>query len=499
MRTLALVVGSWVALSFQSVVTTMGCGSTEPGHVTLNGAVQKGPFVVGSSITVSPLDANGGPTGQTFLTQTTNDKGEFVVNFAASGQVAIQGEGFYYNEVSGALSGAPLTLRALYVIEQAGPQAAFVNLITHLTFLRVKRLVSNGLTFVGAVAQAEGELSGELAITLPGFDPGAHGIEMNLLGGDTAANAYLLAASAVLVQAAGSDAGLQELSNTIATDLEEDGVLGVTNKAKIAEGALALDSKAVMANLAKRLDELGSSTTVPDIDKVLDQDGDGLPNDKDNCRRAGNSDQKDSDGDGSGDVCDVCPYTVCGPGEIAKCTTPQMQGDYGACYVGCGTCEFGNGMSCNNDQTGCSCKTDEKECSGTCLNDGLAPGEPRGQHGYCAATCNPLMPGCAEGQTCFSTIGSGVYQCRLKTVATYVLEGNICGDGMKGSTHDEMGCAPGLQCVPGLGGDYPFFCRAFCDVNAVSPCTEGTCSSLADTFPLSFTGTPKNVGVCLPK
>ncbi|HEX4870931.1 MAG TPA: thrombospondin type 3 repeat-containing protein, partial [Nevskiaceae bacterium] len=38
-----------------------------------------------------------------------------------------------------------------------------------------------------------------------------------------------------------------------------------------------------------------------------DQDGDGIVNEADNCPEAGNADQRDTDGDGQGDVCDVPP------------------------------------------------------------------------------------------------------------------------------------------------------------------------------------------------
>ncbi len=260
--------------------------------MTLAGAVHKGPFVLGSSVTVQPLDTNANPTGQSFTTQTTNDKGEFSVDFSASGQVQLTGSGFYYNEITGALSGAPITLQAFYVIANGGAQQAFVNLITHLTFLRVRKLVKGGQAYASATTQAESELRTQLAITLANFDPGAPGISMNLLGGDTPADEYLLAASAVLVQAAGGDAQLQELTNTMATALEPVGTLPTATKDKIKAALVALNTKTVKANLAKRLQDLGSNAAVPDIDKILDQDGDGLTNDKDNCPAKANLDPK---------------------------------------------------------------------------------------------------------------------------------------------------------------------------------------------------------------
>jgi hypothetical protein len=42
---------------------------------------------------------------------------------------------------------------------------------------------------------------------------------------------------------------------------------------------------------------------------VVDTDGDGIPDSKDNCPKVANPDQKDTDGDGVGDACDNCPLT----------------------------------------------------------------------------------------------------------------------------------------------------------------------------------------------
>ncbi len=40
---------------------------------------------------------------------------------------------------------------------------------------------------------------------------------------------------------------------------------------------------------------------------VMDSDGDGIPDDTDNCPYVTNEDQTDNDGDGVGDACDICP------------------------------------------------------------------------------------------------------------------------------------------------------------------------------------------------
>ena len=104
-------------------MATWGCGDnsgTMTQAVTLAGAVQKGPFVLGSTVNVSTLDAKGSPLGQVFNTKTSSDLGEFQVDFMASGPVALEGSGFCYNEVSGGLSSASITLRAYYEITAGG-------------------------------------------------------------------------------------------------------------------------------------------------------------------------------------------------------------------------------------------------------------------------------------------------------------------------------------------------------------------------------------------
>jgi len=55
-----------------------------------------------------------------------------------------------------------------------------------------------------------------------------------------------------------------------------------------------------------RIDMFCLSTTQA-YNGIIDQDGDGLPDYKDNCPTVYNPDQTDSDGDGIGDACDPCP------------------------------------------------------------------------------------------------------------------------------------------------------------------------------------------------
>ena len=77
--------------------------------VRITGAVEKGPFILGSSVEISAADNNGISTGQVYQTHTKNDLGEFEIQINHRGPISIKGEGFYFNELLGELSWANMT------------------------------------------------------------------------------------------------------------------------------------------------------------------------------------------------------------------------------------------------------------------------------------------------------------------------------------------------------------------------------------------------------
>lgn len=347
--------------------TTSGADSTgtEGDGVSLIGGVEKGPFLLGTSVSVYPLDGEGQPTGQVFQTQTTDDLGQFAVDLPAAGPVALEATGFYYNEVSGTLSTGGLTLRAFALLEP-GEASTFLNVITHLVAARVEQLISAAVAPPDAIVQAESELHTALGIGLPDFDPGAAGGEMTILGGDSPANAYLLAVSAVLAQVGVNDAGgldgpvdaaLQEFVNTLAIDLRDDGAIDAIQRMKIDMAELALDPDAMMTALAARIDASGSSAVVPDVNVVLDADDDGLVNAVDNCRRVANPRQEDEDVDAVGDACDVCRDVV-DPMQLDA----DEDGVGDACDSQCGDAVVGPGESCDDGANG----DNSDDCTDTC-------------------------------------------------------------------------------------------------------------------------------------
>jgi hypothetical protein len=262
----------------------------DAGRVVLSGAVAKGPFIVGSTVVINPVDNLGNPTGQSFPTSTRDDLGNFSVTFDYRGPVLMTGSGYYFNEVENALSGSALTLKAFAEITSGGPQHAYVNAITHLTQQRIVTLVGQGTTLSLATSRAETELETALAIGGSGFDPGAPGNQLSLEGGNNVASAYAFAVGAVIAEVAhrsmdpGSiDAKLQQFINTTALRFSAGGTLDQAATTAIRTAQQCVEPEAVTAALATRFTSVGSSAVVPDINLALDSDLDGVPNASDTC------------------------------------------------------------------------------------------------------------------------------------------------------------------------------------------------------------------------
>ena len=270
----------------------------EPETVLLDGGVQKGPFVLGSTVNVSPVDSLGNPSGQTFPTQTNSDLGDFSVQFDYQGPVLLEAQGFYFNEAVGTLSEAQLTLRAFHEIDSGGDQQAYINILTHLTSNRVRTLLGDGMTMVDAVDAAEEEFREALGLGGDLLQLDTAGVDMNLLGGDDDGNAYLFALSAVLTHLAWieggvtADATLQEYINTVASVFANDGEITDAQLDRFNAAQADVNPFWVTRLMERRLEDLGSSAELPDLNRVLDSSGDGFPNRVDTCPMQSNPDQE---------------------------------------------------------------------------------------------------------------------------------------------------------------------------------------------------------------
>ncbi len=243
-------------------------GSTR--SYTVSGYVQKGPYVQGTEITVRELDNSLSPTGRTFTGTIDDNTGTFSAKGdLSSPYVELSADGYYFNEVSGSLSTAKLTLQALSDLTDSS--SVNVNLMTHLEKKRVEYLMENsnmpgvtGMTFASAKTQAQTEI-----MKIFNIDNVTLGNSETLdisQSGD--GNAVLLAISAIL-QSDKTEAELTELLSTINTDIRTDGTLDSTNTKATLETAvdyIKTKHSAIRSNIESRYSNLGISATIPDYE-----------------------------------------------------------------------------------------------------------------------------------------------------------------------------------------------------------------------------------------
>lgn len=172
-------------------------------------------------------------TGKLLNTVTTNDLGEFFIPVALPNSFEeIINDGFYFDEVSGVISDANISLRTL--ADLSASTAITVNILTHLEQSRLKYLVGQGTSFPVADVQTQSKVLAMYNIDATGLGE-FHKMDVTELGD---VNAALLAVSAVTQQmainrAASSGSGiegeLQALLSAMNTDIAFDGVLNSTS------------------------------------------------------------------------------------------------------------------------------------------------------------------------------------------------------------------------------------------------------------------------------
>ncbi|MBX7082603.1 MAG: hypothetical protein K1X88_25585 [Nannocystaceae bacterium] len=421
--------------------STAGSGdSGADGSAHVVGVVEKGPFILGSSVTLALLDDGGSPTGLSFPAQVTDDRGSYAVDLPGT-LAAASASGFAYDEVGGALSGAPIQLDAVVVVEGPALEQR-INVLTDLQADRARALIAAGTAPASALDQAQDELVAALPIGV-GYVPTAAFETLGVYGDGDLDNAYVVAVGAAALQAAHEQAGegdasaqLQALVNATAIDLADDGALQPQRAQIWHLAGQHVDTTLVLANLQSHAQQLGVPFSAPPLAAMFDHDDDGVDDELDNCVGVVNPDQADANGDGEGDACANCsdPSLPDGDGDGIRepcdnCMSPnvdQVDGDDDGIGNACDSCpmtpEGESGPCCDPRAAASWCREPDGAIPNTGCNDG--PG------GF---TCNGLVDlglngygddcigGCfGYGATC---VGAGAFPAR--TVAT----GSSCDDG----------------------------------------------------------------------
>ena len=146
----------------------VGCGdssragaSEDPNQVTasIEGVVEKGPFVKGTSVTLYELNPETfAQTGKVFTGTVEGDNGGFSLGKVelASRYVLLEASGYYWNELWGHNTDSPLSLKAVAHVNEKSK--VNINIGTHITHKRILSLIESGMDFDEAKEQAESEL-----------------------------------------------------------------------------------------------------------------------------------------------------------------------------------------------------------------------------------------------------------------------------------------------------------------------------------------------------
>ena len=229
-----------------------------------SGYAQKGPFVNGSSIMISELTENLDQTGKIYSTTIVDNSGSFEQKNIelVSRYVELKADGYYFNEVSGQTSGAPMTLYALADIGNV--TSANVNVLTDLEKPRVEYLVKQErMNFTDAKKQAQQEV-----LALFGFEPSETSSEILNLTID----AKLLAISCILQEYL-SIGDMMGLMAEIRTDIKQDGKLdNMASGTKLMNNAYAISFSlsTIRNNLTKKYAELGDDVTIPNFESYVE-------------------------------------------------------------------------------------------------------------------------------------------------------------------------------------------------------------------------------------
>lgn len=239
----------------------------EPKSYSFNGKAQKGPFITGTNVTLNELNSNLGQTGKSFTTTIKSDDGSFSLSNIDlnSNFVLLTANGFYFNEISGELSAATLSLQALTDI--SGKDSVNINVLTHLIRGRIEKLVSDGMSFHEANQQAKSEFITFLGVTESfeyDFD------DLDISENDDY-NAMLLSFSIILQRKSITyTAELTQLLSNLSIDFASDG--SIDNRSLIDAllyNISQLNLIDIRKNVENRYTSLGQTVTIPDFEKYI--------------------------------------------------------------------------------------------------------------------------------------------------------------------------------------------------------------------------------------
>ncbi|MDD4114840.1 MAG: RagB/SusD family nutrient uptake outer membrane protein [Massilibacteroides sp.] len=244
----------------------------------LQGKIEKGPFITGSKVTLYELNEQLQQTGTNiFSTETTDDIGSFSFDTKmslTSPFVEIEISGYFFNEYRNSLSDSQIKLNALADITQK--EKINVNILTHLEYKRIKKLVTEEKSFAEAKKQAQKELLNSFFITQDFSD-----FEDISFTDNSDASTALLAISSVLLEGK-KESEFSQFIAMLSNNFAENGKIEdntLLNEIKYSNANI--NSETVKENLVNYYHEKGYTLELSDVWKYIDRNGDGTLNEED--------------------------------------------------------------------------------------------------------------------------------------------------------------------------------------------------------------------------
>ncbi|MDH6355176.1 hypothetical protein M2132_001513 [Dysgonomonas sp. PH5-45] len=243
--------------------TLLSCDNDEEGGTkgttsiikeNINGIIQKGPYIVGSSVSFIELDYDLNLTGRAYETLVVDNAGNFEQKNIElkSNYILLKADGYYFNEISGAVSDGTLSLYALVDVNDIS--TVNVNVLTHLERPRIEYLIKEqGLSYALAKKQAATDV-----LKVFGFE----GDGLSSEDMDISQNEMLLVISAIC-QGNLSTGELSELIAKISNDIKTDGKLNDATLGSVLINNIAyVDLDKVCENVIKKYGELGQNANL---------------------------------------------------------------------------------------------------------------------------------------------------------------------------------------------------------------------------------------------
>ncbi len=245
----------------------------EPKTYTVSGKVEKGPFVIGSTVVIQPMDGNLQVLGSLYSSTIQDNDGSFSFEpkLFETPYAEVTANGYFFNEVKRELSSGTLSLRALVDLSD-GPTAN-VNLLTHLKYQRIQKLFADNKKFGEANKQAQEELF--TAFGLQKYVEKDASTFSIAAGTDEAA--ALLAISSLLLVNRG-EAALTEYLGKLCKEFGEKGTFEESTIQQIRGDKKALWSKlsSVRSNIIEYYQTFGLEVEVKELERFIDWDDDGI-------------------------------------------------------------------------------------------------------------------------------------------------------------------------------------------------------------------------------